>query len=255
MSLLGPELVLDGDFSSGDNWTEDVGLLVIGGKAECSGFPGHIEQSVSFVSGRQYYCSYDIVTRMSGDAVLSVGGTAGTTYSTTGTKTETITAGANGLLDIAVSDGPAMTIDNVSVKELSVADKIEKAIFDILRLDATVSGLVSSRIYPQVIPQNTSLPAIVFSQISGPRQHTITDTDNMVPSRWQFTVVAETYAELRGISDAVRGVLDNYTGVCGTVTIQCAHFMDEVDLTDIVPGTDKLRRYSKAIELAIDYNE
>ena len=132
---------------------------------------------------------------------------------------------------------------------------IEASIFSILSGDGTVSGLVSSRIYPNVIPQNTALPAIIYSQVSGQRQHTLASTDDMVPSLWQFTVVAETYAELRGISDAVRGALDNYSDTSGGVVIQCGHLLDENDEVNRTAGTDKLTRYIKQMTFNIWYNE
>ena len=133
--------------------------------------------------------------------------------------------------------------------------KIEEAIFDILRLDATVAGLVSTRIYPEVIPQNTSLPAIYYTQVAGPRQHTLGSTDDMVPSQWQFSCVAETYAELRGLSDAVRGALDSYADTVGTVVVQCGHLTDEYDVLNRIPGTDKLTRHTKTMTFNIWYNE
>ena len=106
-------------------------------------------------------------------------------------------------------------------------EDIEEAVFLVLISSLQVTSLVSERIYPKVIPQNTNFPAVVYSQISGVRQHTLENTDKMVPSRWQFTCVAETYTELRGLSDAVKTALNNYVGTVGTVHIQNIHFIDD----------------------------
>ena len=256
MSLLGSELITNSVFTYPDtDWTVTGGTLVLAANyLDTTDLTGTAYQTVNIVAGRSYVASFEILS-MGGSVSVQVGGTSGAVISapTTGVQTQTIVAGSSNSLFVITCDD--CRVDNASLMEISVADKIEKTIFDILRINGTVSGLVSSRIYPNVIPQNTALPAIVYYQISGARQHTLASTDNMVPSRWQFTCVASTYAELRGLSDAVRGALDNYVGVVGTVTIQCAHFVDEIDQNDVMPGTDKLRRYSKAIDFYINYNE
>lgn len=255
MAEYGPELVTNGGFADGTGWTLSDGGFA-DGKCTIAGGGENLKQSISVSTGLSYLVALDITY---GSGLISdLGGTA-LELDGTGIRSisETVVCGSDDTDIYFQCDAApgAVTIDNVSVRAVSVAANIETAIFDILRGDSTVYGLVSSRIYPQIIPQNTALPAIIYSQIAGPRQHTLESTDNMVPSRWQFTCVAETYAELRGLSDAIRGVLDSYMGVCGTVEIQCAHFIDENDLTDVLPGTDKLRRYMKAIDFYIWYNE
>ena len=134
------------------------------------------------------------------------------------------------------------------------ATNIEEAIFQLLTVTNTIPEVLT-RVYPEVIPQNTALSAVYYTQTAGPRQHTLGSSDNMVPSSWAFTVVGTTYAELRTISDAVRLILDSFSGPVGSVVIQCSHLMDENDITDIRPGTDKLRRYTKAMDFDIWYNE
>jgi len=147
------------------------------------------------------------------------------------------------------------TIVATEVYYATSGSNINESVFSILSSSVDVSDIVGTRIYPHVIPQNTSLPAIVYSQIAGIRRHTTSGTDNLVPSRWQFTCVTETYAELRALASAIRTTLDNYSGTVGSVVFQCIHFIDENDLTDVLPGTDALRRYSKAIDFYINYNE
>lgn len=135
------------------------------------------------------------------------------------------------------------------------ANTIEQTLWSVLTADAGVSSIVSSRVYPMLIPQNTSLPAIAYQMISAPRQHTVCDTIDMIPSRWQFTCWATTYTSLRALVSAVRGVLDNYNGTVGSVVIQSIHFIEEVDLMNELPGVDVLRRYGKALDFYIWYNE
>jgi len=260
MSVLGAELVTNGGFTgNATGWTLTGNWAYNSNNVwAISAGSGNLTQAISeLVAGRTYRITFNATITDDASASGSLGGTAFAVSN--GSNSSNVVAGAtntNFVIAATCSFAPDyVLIDNVSVKEISVATEIEHAIWDVLALDSTVSGLVSRRIYPEIIPQNTSLPAIAYSQIAGPRQHDLTATSTMVPSRWQLTVVAETYAELRGLSDAIRGALDNLTNVAGSVVIQCAHFIDENDLTNIVPGTDKLRRYSKAIDFYINYNE
>lgn len=267
MSVLGPELVTNGDFDDATGWTEEFDWAASGGIADGKAHylrtntigdgVDCIYSSVSVVNGHTYQVSFDI-TAVSGASITPIlAGVTGTMRSTVGTHTETIIAGSSERITLRGSGSyeDTASIDDVSVKEIGIPTEIEEAIFYILRWDPTVSGLISSRIYPEIIPQNTLLPAVYYTQIAGPRQHTLAATDDMVPSRWQLTVVADTYTELRGISDALRGVLDSYSGTVGTVVIQCSHMINENDLMDVQPGTDKLRRYIKAIDFHIWYND
>jgi hypothetical protein len=155
----------------------------------------------------------------------------------------------------AASETSSFDLDDVSLKELSTADKIEEALFDLLRWNAGVLAITSSRIYPQIVPQGTVYPAIRYNQISGIREHTTSDTVNMVTSRFQIDCYGTTHSGARTLADAVRALLDNYHGTVGSVVIQCVHLIDENDFFEETIGVDQLRRYGKTQDYQIWYNE
>jgi hypothetical protein len=260
MSLLGLELVTNGGFATDSDWTKESSWSIGSGVATRPSVadPGNsIYQTISISAGKTYRAVYtQIGTSFVGDGYISIGGTDGAGNSgIPSTYTEDIVAGSDGTVKITRWGTETISFDNVSVKEVSSASTIEEALFDMLRFDATIYGLVSSRIYPQIIPQNTSLPALEYEIISAPRGHHFTDMTDLVPARFQITAWSETYSNLRTISDAVRNAIDSLQETVGSVEIASCLMIDEVDLVETVPGADQLRRYGRALDFRITYRE
>ena len=88
---------------------------------------------------------------------------------------------------------------------------IEKAIRKILQTDPSV-GFV----YPQIAPENASLPFIVYSRISSNHQFDYSGASGLNHIRLQLNIFAETYAAVKSKANDVRGKLQGYTD---TVTI------------------------------------
>jgi hypothetical protein len=63
-----------------------------------------------------------------------------------------------------------------------------------LNAHAGLSALVGSRIYPLILPQSPTLPAVTFQQISRVPVHDRSMPDTLVTTRWQWNVNARTYA-------------------------------------------------------------
>lgn len=81
-----------------------------------------------------------------------------------------------------------------------------------LLANATVSGLVSTRVYPNILPQKPTLPALVYSRISGPRIHTLTGTSGWSDARIQIDSWGATYIAAQDLAAAVRASLDGFIG-------------------------------------------
>ena len=254
MALKLRNIVTNGTFDDSSSWTVS-GASISGGQCAISA-SGSAYQSISITSGRTYEVSVQIVNdnQITGD----LGGTS-LVFAGSGarTVTEDVVCGSS---DTNITFGSAGTpgvtiIDNVSVKPYSVADTIDVALYDILYSDSTIEGIVSSAIYHQIVPQNTSYPAIRWNQVAGVRNHTLASTDDMVSARFQIDCYGLTSVQARSLADAIRGILDNYTGTVGTVVIQCSHLIDEQDYFSETIGADQLRRYGKTQDYLIWYNE
>ena len=142
-----------------------------------------------------------------------------------------------------------------TVRVLGADNYIESALITLLASDDTVVGLVSTRMYPNIVPQKASMPAISYQNISGFRGHVIAGPDSTVNSRYQINCWGSSYLSAKDVSDAVREKLDGYNGTTDTVVIQSIQLIDEGDVPTISAGSDVLRRYGKRLDFMIFYKE
>jgi hypothetical protein len=132
---------------------------------------------------------------------------------------------------------------------------IEKAIRSILIDDSAVKNLVSTRVYPIVRREGSSLPAIVYQQITGARDHVMSGPSGFVSSRFQINCWADTYAGADELADAVRIAFDGYDGTKENVVIQCIHVIDEGDMPVISPDNEALNFHGKRLDIMVWFDE
>lgn len=96
---------------------------------------------------------------------------------------------------------------------------IGTAIRQFLVSDATVSGLVDTRIYPDLLPQGISMPAVTYYRISTRHEGNINGSKaGIATTRIQIDAFATTRAGSNSLSEAIRksGILDlGYTTTNG----------------------------------------
>lgn len=128
---------------------------------------------------------------------------------------------------------------------------IEGAIYARLSNYSALAALVSDRIYPVHLPQDSALPAVVFQKVSGiPVPALVADTD-LIEARYQVTCIAESYDAATGVkavADQVRAALRRYKGTLDSTKIEDVQIIDETDLYD---DDDKL--YLVAIDVFTTY--
>lgn len=80
-----------------------------------------------------------------------------------------------------------------------------------LQADATVTLLAGARIYPGVLPQGATLPAIVYSVISTVPENTLDGAaaDTMDTVRLQVDSWGKRYEDAQALGDAVKNVIAN----------------------------------------------
>lgn len=100
---------------------------------------------------------------------------------------------------------------------------IEEALKTYLQSVAGVSSLVSTRIYPETLPQEPTLPAIKYDIISIERQHLIDFATVYI----QYTSVATTHLGARALSDAVRKALQREKRVISGIEVTQISVDDE----------------------------
>lgn len=86
-----------------------------------------------------------------------------------------------------------------------------------LAANGTISGLVSTRIYPLILPKSPTMPALVYHKVSGPRVHDLDGASGRALPRIQIDSWADTYTGAQALAAAVRGSLDGYNGLLTTI--------------------------------------
>jgi hypothetical protein len=121
--------------------------------------------------------------------------------------------------------------------------------------DATMTGLVGTRIYPGRAPQNVKLPYIVYHRISTVRAATLDVGNAKVPEvRMQVDVIAATQAEVETILSRMRVVMDNFRGTSAGVTVLGVSVDDEQDQPEFYEGSDTVF-YHSSLDFSIIYRE
>lgn len=131
-SPLSSELIVNGSFATDTDWTKGTGWTISGGTANraSSASITTLSQAFSFVAGRSYVISFDVVSITSGGFfVRFIGGTnqSGPTVTTAGSYSQVMVAiTGNVTFALSVSSaGTAGVIDNVSVRELLTSDAVQ----------------------------------------------------------------------------------------------------------------------------------
>ena len=96
----------------------------------------------------------------------------------------------------------------------------EAAIYGILSGDATLTALVSTRIYPEAAPQNAANPCIVYSESTPEFNDNKSGVSHLDVNLVQIDVYASTISVRNTIGSRIRTLLDRYSGTVNSINIQ-----------------------------------
>jgi len=96
---------------------------------------------------------------------------------------------------------------------------ISEALYTTLSTTSGVTALVSTRIYPNLMPQTPTLPAVVYQMISNVRGERHRGQTGDARPRFQITCWAATYLAAAALSIQVRLAVMAMTGTVATVVI------------------------------------
>lgn len=127
-----------------------------------------------------------------------------------------------------------------------------KAVYALISADAGVTALVSTRIYPTVLPQDKTLPALVYQRISGVEPGQIDGQGRaLVQGRIQVTALASEFGACAAILDAAReALLYQYGTIGGVEVVSIIRDIDGAD--DFDPD---LQAYSQSMDFIVSYIE
>ena len=112
---------------------------------------------------------------------------------------------------------------------------IEEALSAYLNSKTELIDIVGDRIYPIVLPQNPTYPALTYFKVSGLALH---DADIAYP-RFQLSSWGEDYADVKTLAAAVKEVMQRFKGIMGGtggVKVSQVVYENELDLYDSVTG-------------------
>lgn len=115
---------------------------------------------------------------------------------------------------------------------------------------SAVAALVGTRMYPRMLPQSPTLPALVYQRIDTRREHEHAGPDGLPRPRMQITCWAPLPLSAAGLASAVRQRLDGVRATMGTVVVESCLLVGERDVSDPEPG-----RYGVALDFMIQYQE
>lgn len=97
----------------------------------------------------------------------------------------------------------------------------ETAVYALLTGAGAVTAIVGTRIYPVVLPEGISLPAIVYTQISAVRLPKLDAfaTTHLTRSRVQVDLMAKDFAALVTLRNAAVAALQFQRGVIAATTV------------------------------------
>jgi hypothetical protein len=122
---------------------------------------------------------------------------------------------------------------------------------------SAVSALISTRMFPDALPQNATMPAITYSKISTTHQHTISRLAGLASCRIQFDCFALTRSASNTIAQTIQqcGVIP-LRGLTNGVDIRGVELVDG-ETTFMEPPTDGSQelRYVNSFDLMVHYQE
>lgn len=108
--------------------------------------------------------------------------------------------------------------------------RIEEAIYSILSVSTAVAAIVGTRIYPNFLPQNAALPAIVQERISTVRLSAFSDDPDISEAMVSISAMATSVSAVHGLADDIRKTFYRYRATAATVAIDDCWLENESSL-------------------------
>lgn len=93
---------------------------------------------------------------------------------------------------------------------------LEYALYaELTKEGTTLDKLIGGRVRPLFLPQNSPLPAVVYQRVSTPRYAAMQKDTPLSSPRIQIDCYAQSYPEAISISEALREILQDFSGTMG----------------------------------------
>ena len=106
---------------------------------------------------------------------------------------------------------------------------LQEAVYTRLSTDATVSGLVGTRIYPVLAPEGVALPYITYQRIAVDHVESVAGSSGLANALVQVDCWAASYAGANALGEAVRLRMQGFRGTVGSQDIQAVLLSSDRD--------------------------
>ena len=112
--------------------------------------------------------------------------------------------------------------------------RLEERIYSALAADAAVSALAGTRVYPVILPQGATFPAVTFSAVGGNPNNTLEGQSNLLNTRVQFDSWGQSPATVKSLADAVEAAIAGASGFTALPMPQIDGFDSEPELFRVI---------------------
>lgn len=109
---------------------------------------------------------------------------------------------------------------------------VEDGIYNRLSTFAGLTALVSTRIFPDIAPQNAVDPFVTYDRISTVVESNLVLDADVVASRFQMSAWSQTKGTAIAIAGQLRAAFKRYRGTNMSVVFLDAYLINESDLYD-----------------------
>lgn len=124
-------------------------------------------------------------------------------------------------------------------------------LYTYLAAQSAITSIVSTRIYPIILPQKPTYPAVTYSEDDSNYTESFVGQTDHVQSIFQLDAWATTYAGATTLGEAIRTSLQNTSGSFGGITIQrCTVLSGPISVYE-----DSVEAYRQTYIFSIWHNE
>ena len=120
---------------------------------------------------------------------------------------------------------------------------------------AQLPSIYNSRIYPGILPQSVTLPALTYNRIDTEYNADLSGAIDHKMTAIQLTAVSDGIILTRADADALIDLLHGYKGLLDTVTALGIFVVGDNDLGYDNEEASDAKRYAIAIDIEIHYND
>ena len=106
---------------------------------------------------------------------------------------------------------------------------VKRALYQCLSGYAGLTALVGSRIYPNRAPQNCTMPAVVYQQVTDRRTYTKDGYAGLAWPLFQISCYAETYEQAEAVRAQVEAALHACLGKFDGLTVEAVRLEGSTD--------------------------